>query len=427
MGAGGIMTEPTQNTAEGSGIQARNRKYLVYLMILMGLVAIMDQYLSTVKTTAIPYIIDEYGISASEFSWYESLYLIATFFIFLLNGLNDIIGRKFSNLLLILLMGLSSLGIILFAPTFHLFMLFYTIVMFTTVSNMWAIPISEESPAEKRAKYVSIVYILGLIPLQAILPPLLVDTLGLSWKWMYGVMSLFMIPVLVMWFFMRETKRYETIKEERRQGLRRSHLFGLGVIDKRDLRYLLFASAIWLVWLVYSVLYYWGGYFFMDVKGYTLSQWSLVLLATLIMAMIGGYAGGWLMDRMGRKPALILGCVGLVISVSLMGFAAGPLLPIVTVISGFFTSFSYTWVVVYVPEVFPTERRGACMGWTTTIARISYVVGPALAAVLLQAFPSMDWFWVVTGSIMIIPIFIVVLFNPYETRAKELEEIELGR
>jgi len=41
------------------------------------------------------------------------------------------------------------------------------------------------------------------------------------------------------------------------------------------------------------------------------------------------------------------------------------------------------------------------MGWTTTAGRVSYVAGPALAAVLL--------------------------LNPYETKSQELEEIEIRR
>lgn len=165
----------------------------------------------------------------------------------------------------------------------------------------------------------------------------------------------------------------------------------------------------------------------MDVRGYTLGQWSLILLATLIMAMIGGVGGGWVMDRIGRKTALITGCIGLIVTQALMGFTSGMVLYVVTVLSGFFISFTYTWVVVYIPEVFPTERRGTCMGWTTTLARVSYVAGPALAGVLLAAYPSMDWFWVVTGSIMILPIIILWLFKPFETRVLELEAIEMSR
>ena len=54
------------------------------------------------------------------------------------------------------------------------------------------------------------------------------------------------------------------------------------------------------------------------------------------------------------------------------------------------------------------------------MARISYVVGPALAAVLLKASPTMEWFWVTAAGIVLIPIAIILIINPYETRTKEL-------
>ncbi len=421
------MTTLTKSQRTSRLPKTASRNYLAYLIVLMGLVAIMDQYLSTVKTTALPYILKEYALEPAQFSYLEAVYLIATFFIFLLNGLNDILGRKTAVLILILLMGGSALGITLFTPSIHLFMLFYTIAIFTTVSNMWAIPVSEEAPAKSRAKLVSVVYVIGLIPLQAILPPLLINRLGLDWRWMYGVMFLLMIPVLLMWLFMRETGRYQEIKQERERGVRQRHFYGLGVIDRRDVRYITFAALIWFCWLVNSVLYFWAGYFFMDIRGYTLNQWSLILLVTLIMAMLGGVGGGWIMDRIGRKTALIAGCLGLILTQGLMGFSSGMALNAVTALSGFFISFTYTWVVVYVPEVFPTDRRGSCMGWTTTLARVSYVAGPALAGLLLSYFPSMDWFWVATGGIMVLPVLILLVFKPFETRTLELEAIEAGR
>ncbi len=421
------MDTTVENLKASVKIKARSRNYLVYMIIFMGLVAIMDQYLSTVKTTAIPYILEEYNLTASGFSYLEALYLAFTFLIFLLNGLTDIIGRKWSILILILIMGVSSFLMLFFTPTIHLFMVMYTIAIFATVSNMWTIPVSEEAPAEKRAKYIALVYIIGLIPLQALLPPLIVDTLGLSWKWIYGVMFIFMIPLIVMWFFMKETSRFQVIQAERKSGERKNHFFGLGVINRQDIRYIAISSSIWLCWLVYQFFYYWAGYYFMTIKGYSLGQWSQVLLVTLVLAMVGGYLSGWIMDRLGRKPALILGCIGLALILVLLGFGQGFLLPVAAAFVGFFTSFTYTWIVVYIPEVFPTERRGACMGWTTTIARISYVIGPLLVGFLLNLFPTMEWFWVIGALIMLIPIAIVSFFNPSETKTQELEAIEAGR
>lgn len=408
-------------------VKLPGRNYILYLIVLMGLVAVMDQYISAIKMTALPYIIEEYGITESQFSFTEGFYFILTFFIFLLNGLNDMIGRKWSIFILVVMMGVTSFGIVLFSGTFHGFMVMYTLATFATVSNMWTMPVSEESPAEKRAKYVSIAYIIGLIPLQAILPPILINTLGLDWKWMYGVMFIFMIPILIMWTRMKETSRFELIKKERKEGTRKAHWFGLGAITKKDIRYIIIAASIWLSWLTYQFFYSWAGYYFMEKNGYTLQQWSFVLLGALIFAIGGGYLAGYIMDRIGRKPTLILGCVGLAIDLVVLGWASGWVLPITGVLLGFFTSFTYTWIVVYVPEVFPTERRGACMGWTTTVARISYVLGPILVGVFLKLFPDMRWFWVVAAGIILLPIALVLFFNPSETNNQELEEIEVER
>jgi len=410
----------------GSFKNERTRRYIIYLIIFMGTIALMDQYLSIIETTAIPNILKEYSVTDTEYAWWKVVYFIPTFLIFLLNGLTDIIGRKKSLLILIFLFGFASLGIVYATPTFHLYMLFFTIIIFATVSNMWTIPISEEAPAEKRAKYISIVYFMSLIPLQALIPPIL-SRLGLSWKWMFGVMFLFMIPVLVMWLFMKETQRYEVVKEERKLGKRKKHFYGLGVINRCDMKYIIFSGLIWMSWLIVSMFVLWAGHFFMDIHGYSLDQWSLTLLGSLLMMMAGSIIGGWMMDRIGRKTGLIIGCAGLGLFVALLGITPIDLARVIAVIAGFFLGFSYVWVIVFIPEIFPTERRGSCMGWSTTTARISYVLGPALAAIMLTVSPNMELFWVLGGVLMIVPIILVFLFHPYETKTKELEVIETQR
>jgi SP family sugar porter-like MFS transporter len=153
----------------------------------------------------------------------------------------------------------------------------------------------------------------------------------------------------------------------------------------------------------------------------------MVLLAFLISMMVGGIAGGWTLDRVGRKTGLLIGCSGIAVCLVIMGLVPRMLFASVATFTGFFLSFSYSWIVVYIPEIFPTERRGTCMGWTTTIARVSYILGPLLASLLFYVFPTMEWFWVIAGLIMIIPIIIVFLFHPYETKNKELEIIEAQR
>jgi MFS family permease len=406
--------------------QERTKKYIYFLVIFMAMVAIMDSYLSFIETTAIPYILEEYSISDTHYSWWKSIYFIPTLLVFLLNGLNDIIGRKKTILILIFTFGLSSFGIVFFTPSFHMFMLFLAIITFATVSNIWVIPISEEAPAERRAKLASIAYFISLIPLQAIIPPLL-DRMNLSWKWMYGFVFFLMIPVLIMWVFMKETKRFEIIKEERKQTRKKRRYFSFGDINRQDLKYILFSSIIWMSGLIVSMLLVWAGHYFRDIHGYSLDQWSLILLGGLTFMMIGTLFGGWTMDKLGRKTGLLIGSIGLGFFLMLIGILPLSVSPIAMVISGFFMGFSYVWIITYVPEIFPTERRGICMGLTTSIARVSYVVGPALAAILLTISPTMELFWIVAGIISIIPIAFIILFHPYETKQKELEIIETAR
>jgi len=410
-------------SAPASSDLLRSRAYQFYIIGFMGLVALMDQYLSGVESTAIPYILAEYQIEAAEFAALKSRFLIVTFFVFALNALNDVYGRKIAMLVLILLLGLSSLAIVLFTPTLLLFMTFYAVAMYATVSNMWAIVVGEESPATKRARYTAIVLVLSLIPLQAYLPLFLVERLGLNWRWMYGIMFIAMIPALLLWLFMREPRRYQEIKAGRKQRPGWRELVGLGTLDRGDLRYIALGSAITIGVLVVITMVFWAGYFFMEVHGYTLGQWSSVLFALLTMQIIGGLSGGWLMDRVGRNRMFVLGGVALAFSLASLGFLPLRLLPVVYVSLGFFLGIISAWLFVYIPEIFPTERRGICVGWVMSLARVAYVVGPALAALLLRNYPSMEGFWVVAGLVILIPTAIILFARPFETRSLELEEI----
>lgn len=406
-------------------VKPRSRAYIGYLAVLMTIIALMDWYISTIKMTALPSILKEYNMTPAQFSWTESLFLIPTFLVFLLNGLNDIIGRKWSVLILMLMMGISCICIVYFTPSFLMFMTFYAVAMLTTVSNMWAIPIGEESKAANRGKMVGLVYTLGMIPLSALLPSLLVDKLGLDWRWMYGVMFFMMMIGIILWFFMKETARYEQIKAERAAGTRKEHVFGVGVINKGDIKYIAIGALMWICWLLDQFLFFWAGHYFMNIKGLSLQQWTYgVLLLAMLGTIAGGFAGGWLLDKIGRKLTWIIGCLGMAVSMAPIGFLPDSVVRIAVVSGGFFMGFSYAWIVVFIPEIFPTDRRGTCLGWTTTITRISYVLGPVVAALLLTLSPNMEWFWVVTGAIMIIPAVSLFLIKPYETMNKELEEIE---
>ena len=125
----------------------------------------------------------------------------------------------------------------------------------------------------------------------------------------------------------------------------------------------------------------------------------------------------------GAKPHVRDRGVGMALGLASLGYLPTRLLPIVYVSLGFFVGIISTWLFVYIPEIFPTERRGTCVGWVMSLARMAYVLGPALAALLLRNYPTMEGFWVVAGLVMLIPTGIILFVRPFETRALELEEI----
>ncbi len=133
------------------------------------------------------------------------------------------------------------------------------------------------------------------------------------------------------------------------------------------------------------------------------------------------------MDRVGRNRMFVIGGVGGALGLASLGYLPSSLLPIIYISLGFFIGLISTWLFVYIPEIFPTERRGTCVGWVMSLARVAYVLGPALAALLLRNFPTMEGFWVVAGLVLLIPTGIILFSRPFETRALELEEIAAQR
>jgi MFS family permease len=417
----------TETVIEATHVKTfiRNRGYLTYLVVFMGIVAMMDWYLSMLEATVKPYILQEFNMSASKFASWETIYLIPTFFIFLLNGLSDIIGRKYTILILFLIMGLSAFAITQFTPTFHSFMAMYCLINFAVVSNIWTIPVSEEAPAKSRAKMLTIVYAISMLPLSAIIPPLIVPVMG--WRWAYGFTIFLALIAIAMWPFMKETGRYHQIKEDRKQGTKNIHAYGFGAIKRKDIFYILVSVVIWASWLFVSRAVTWAGYYFMDIHKFSLGDWSLFLGIGGITSILGALASGWFMDKMGRIKAFYFSCIGLILSLALTGFLPREILPIAPALVLFFLMFNYSWIVVYIPEIFPTEIRGSCLGWTTTISRGTFVLAPLAMSAMLKAFPDMQFFWLITGLFMIIPTVFILLIKPHETMGEELEDIEIRR
>jgi SP family xylose:H+ symportor-like MFS transporter len=143
----------------------------------------------------------------------------------------------------------------------------------------------------------------------------------------------------------------------------------------------------------------------------------------------------WTVDRLGRKPLMMIGSAGMGICLLAMGLAAYAQttgLWILLFILGYIACFALsvgpvTWVIL--SEVFPTRIRGRAMAIATVCLWVAnYLVSQTfpmmnrddswLVATFHRGFP----FWLY-GAFCVVLLFFIWAFVP-ETKGKTLEEIE---
>jgi len=407
------MSETVEQSSSG---------YVWYLVIFMGLVGLLDQYLSQVEGPLIPFILEDFGITAVEFAIWQGIYGVIAFLVFFIAWISDAYGRRKGILVLMLVLGVPTVLIVLFTEgNFHLFMILYSIIILGTISNLWEIPIAEEAPPEKRGIYGSIAFMIGLIPVFVFVAGPLATTVG--WRWAYGVMFFFMLALCVMWYFMKEPQRWEIVHKERESKLLKIKE-AFKTLSKQDWRYILMCTIVYSMWSIAFILAKsWGGYYYMNIRGLSEPQFRSILTIAALLTMVGAITSGILMDKLGRNGTLIIGCLGSVIGFMGLGLTG---LSIFFWAIYLFMPMILGWIMVYFAEIFPTKIRSSAVGISATAVRVTYVVGPLIAALLLLTFPTMEGFWIIGGVFMIVPL-ISLLIKPYETKGKVLETVQEER
>src|SRR6202051_2528761 len=104
---------------------------------------------------------------------------------------------------------------------------------------------------------------------------------------------------------------------------------------------------------------------------------------------ICGYIGlGFLADRFGRKPiVMIFFAASLVLTFALYKWTTDlHLLLLVAAVNGFFTLGQYSWMSVWLPELYPTRMRATGMAFTFNSPRFIAFLGPLFAGMLIAQF-----------------------------------------
>ena len=410
----------TENITES---RPHSKGYMPFLVIFMGLIALVDNYLSLIEISAIPLITDDFGIDLNYFLLWQGIFGIVAFLVFLIGWLADLWGRKIGILILLLIMGGSALLIgLIGASSFWIFMVLYAILILGTNVNLWTIPISEESVPKRRALYGSLAFLIGLIPLYALVGEEIATAWG--WQWMYGAMGAFGLILIIPWIFMRETKRWKTQREEFKIKNKRVKLKEtIKLFTKRDWIFVVLTGGIYVCWnIAFKMATGTVGSFYQDVQLYSLAEFESVLLFAGLATILGALSIGIIMEKLGRIIAFIFSSVGATLAYLGLAFIGHP---VFMVFIYYFMACFLGFLLVYIPEIFPTEIRGTATGLSLTLSRIGYVAGPLLAAVILIQETATTYMilYIVAAVFAVVPI-LSLLLNKYEPKGKTLEKIQ---
>jgi MFS family permease len=138
---------------------------------------------------------------------------------------------------------------------------------------------------------------------------------------------------------------------------------------------------------------------------------------------IAGYISfGFLADRFGRRPAVMLyfGASLILTPVLFLWTHSLAVAAVVLVVNGFFTLGQYTWMPVWLPEFYPTHLRATGTAFVFNAARFVAFLGPLLSGAIISRLGGYGVAATAVGLIYILGL-VVAPMCP-ETRGEQLPE-----
>jgi SP family xylose:H+ symportor-like MFS transporter len=455
------VTAPVAATQRGS-------LYIWSISLVATLGGLLFGYDTAVISGAIGFLRAHFQLDTVQMGWAASSALVGCIAGAAGAGaLSDRFGRKKTLVVSAILFAISAIGSAL-PQTIVEFNLYRIIggVGVGFASMLSPLYIAEVAPARMRGRLVSVnqfAIVTGMLVVYFV--NYFIALQGdeawngeMGWRWMFGsetvpalifLVGLFAVPESPRWLLKqnRRAKAFHILARVDGEPQAREELFRLdGLLQKepctladlfrpalRGVLALGIALAVLQQITGINVFLYYAPEIFKSLgKGTNAALLQTVIVGAVNLAFT--IAAILVVDRLGRKPLMILGSAGMGVSLTFLGLAAylqRTEIWVLTFMLTYIASFAIaigpvTWVLL--SEIFPTKVRGRAMAIATLLLwTANYIVS--------QTFPMLDEhpflvatfhhgfaFWLY-GAMCVVLILVVWRWVP-ETKGKSLEEIE---
>ena len=151
--------------------------------------------------------------------------------------------------------------------------------------------------------------------------------------------------------------------------------------------------------------------FYIEEMGAGGTELGLLTASYAVMRLIFGPIWGGLSDRFGRKPILLIGILGYVITMVWFGLANTLwMLFAARILSGILSSATAPTTMAYIGDSSPEDERGGGMGLLGAAGGVGTIVGPVLGGFLATTSLSTPFF--VAAGLALLSLILAIIFLP---------------
>jgi putative MFS transporter len=295
--------------------------------------------------------------------------------------LADRFGRKTVFMWTLLIYSIAT-GLTAFAWGVGIFMVLRFLVGFglggeLPVATTYVLESSTDADRGRRVVLLEMFYAFGSLA-AAIISRLVIPSIG--WRMVFLIGAL---PALYVFILRRNLPESPKFMALTKQSMVRAFvtLWQPGIIRS--------TFVTWVLWFAMNFAFYgmvtWLPSI-LSLKGYSLVH-SLGYVLIMTIAQVPGYlTAAWLVEKWGRKRALVPFMLMAALSALGFGYAQGTTwIFVFGILLNFFLLGSWACTYIFTVEQFPTHARASGIGWAAGFGRIGAIVAPFLVGALIDA------------------------------------------